>query len=69
MLEFKRELWNALRNDAQSFRVVTLLGPRQAGKTTLTKAAFPDYSYVSLEELDSRELAFTDPRTFLNLFR
>lgn len=27
--------------------VVTVLGPRQAGKTTLVRVLFPDYTYVS----------------------
>jgi predicted AAA+ superfamily ATPase len=32
------------------FPVVFLTGPRQSGKTTLVKMAFPDHLYVSLEE-------------------
>jgi uncharacterized protein len=68
MPEIKRLLEGPLREDAKSFRVVTVLGPRQAGKTTLTKMAFPKYRYVSLEELDNRELASTDPKTFLRRF-
>ena len=45
--------------------VVTVTGPRQSGKTTLCRAAFPDKPYVSLEPLDAREYAVTDPRGFL----
>lgn len=47
------------------FRVVTVLGPRQAGKTTLCQLAFPDYRYVSLEDPDQRAYAERDPRGFL----
>jgi uncharacterized protein len=68
MSEFKRKIMTSLRNDATSFRAVTILGPRQAGKTTLAKTAFPDYDYVSLEDLDSRTLAVDDPRTFLQRY-
>jgi len=50
---------------AQKFQVITLTGPRQSGKTTLVRAAFPELSYVSLEEPDIRQIALTDPRGFL----
>lgn len=32
------------------FKVVTITGPRQSGKTTLCKMVFPDYHYLSLED-------------------
>ena len=32
------------------FRVVTVTGPRQSGKTTLCKMTFPGYRYVNLED-------------------
>lgn len=51
------------------YPVVVVSGPRQAGKTTLCRAAFPDKAYVSLESLDSREFARTDPRGFLAEYR
>jgi hypothetical protein len=51
---------------AQKFQVITLTGPRQSGKTTLVKAAFPALPYVSLEEPDIRHIALTDPRGFLS---
>ena len=40
--------------------VVTVLGPRQAGKTTLVRELFPDYTYVNLEDKATRELAEND---------
>jgi predicted AAA+ superfamily ATPase len=45
--------------------IVTVTGPRQAGKTTLCRAAFPEKPYVSLEAPDTREYAIHDPRGFL----
>lgn len=51
------------------FPVVTLTGPRQSGKTTLVRTAFPDAEYVSLEEPDVRSRALEDPRGFLARFR
>ena len=50
---------------AKKFQVITLTGPRQAGKTTLVRAAFPSLPYVSLEEPDLRQIALTDARGFL----
>src|SRR3990167_1521539 len=61
----KREITDYLVKYAQFFPVVALLGPRQSGKTTLTKHVFEDYHYLSLEDLDVREMALSDPRGFL----
>lgn len=47
------------------YPVVTILGPRQAGKTTLAKEFLPDYGYVNLESPDEREFATADPKAFL----
>jgi len=47
------------------FRVVAITGPRQSGKTTLARQAFPDHGYRSLEDPDQRELALSDPRGYL----
>ncbi|MBN1270057.1 MAG: ATP-binding protein [Kiritimatiellae bacterium] len=47
------------------YPVITLTGPRQAGKTTLCRMAFPSLPYANLEEPDVREFAQTDPRGFL----
>ncbi len=66
---YTRALFNRLKTVARHYPVVLLDGPRQSGKTTLAKAAFPDKSYVSLEPLDTREFARTDPRGFLSEYR
>ena len=44
---------------------VTVTGPRQSGKTTLCRMAFPQLRYASLEAPDMREFAESDPRRFL----
>ncbi len=61
----KRQLAEKLTVLAKQFPVIALLGPRQSGKTTLSKEIFKDYNYVSLEELDQRDFAKTDPKGFL----
>lgn len=50
------------------FPVVALIGPRQAGKTTLARLECPDHPYVSLENPDTRWQAESDPRSFLARF-
>ncbi|MBI2552523.1 ATP-binding protein [Candidatus Uhrbacteria bacterium] len=60
----KRTLEKKLKELVNSFPIVALTGPRQSGKTTLAQHAFPDWRYVSLEDLDTRTFAENDPRGF-----
>jgi len=60
-----RTLTNRLKQLAGPFPVVFLTGPRQSGKTTLARAAFPQFQYISLEDMQNREEAAEDPRGFL----
>ena len=53
-----------LRRLALGFPVLALTGPRQSGKTTLARQAFPDKPYLSLEDLETRQRAVSDPRQF-----
>lgn len=64
-----RDLAQELRLAAAEYPVVTLLGPRQAGKTTLARMVFPDKPWVSLEDPDIRAAAEMDPRGFLAQWR
>ncbi|MBC6415102.1 MAG: ATP-binding protein [Bdellovibrionales bacterium] len=57
-----------LKRSAKQYPVTAVLGPRQSGKTTLAKKTFPRKKYISLEDLDNREFASTDPRGFLNTY-
>lgn len=52
----------------QEFPIVTVLGPRQAGKTTLVRSALPDYDYVTLETPETRAFATEDPKAFLSQY-
>ena len=60
-----RTLEKKLRELTSYYPSVLVTGPRQSGKTTLCQIAFPGKRYVSLEALDTREFALSDPRGFL----
>lgn len=51
------------------FPIVSVMGPRQSGKTTLCKMLKPDYTYVNLEEPTNRVFANADPKGFLENYR
>ncbi len=50
------------------YPVVTILGPRQAGKTTLARNTLPDYDYSNLELPEIRSFATEDPKAYLARF-
>jgi len=63
-----RHLKTRLLKATREYPVVTVTGPRQSGKTTLTRTALPGYAYVSLEDPEQRRFALEDPRGFLAQF-
>jgi len=65
----KRNLTDTIIRLAETFPVVAILGPRQSGKTTLSKAVFSKYKYLSLEDLSLRDDAKQDPKGFLELHK
>lgn len=63
-----REITRKLIKLSKQFPVIGIMGPRQSGKTTLAKEAFPHYAYVTLEDLDIKLIAKEDPKRFLLSF-
>ena len=53
----------------EKFPIIAITGPRQSGKTTLSKMVKPKYKYVNLENLSNREFAKNDPIGFLETYR
>lgn len=68
MAYISRDLEKEIKKTAREYPVVVVLGPRQSGKTTTVKKVFPKKDYVSLEDLDQREFALTDPKGFLSTY-
>lgn len=61
-----RAAQRALAELAKGFPIISLMGPRQSGKTTLAQTFFSRHEYLSLEDLDVRAEALEDPRGFLD---
>jgi uncharacterized protein len=63
-----RQLAAEFSAQLREYPIVTVLGPRQSGKTTLVRSSLPGYVYVSLEDPEMRQLAHDDPKAFLQRF-
>jgi len=69
----QRDIEPELQRLLGEYPVVTILGPRQAGKTTLARYLLADrpgseYAYCNLEIPEERALALEDPKGFLQRF-
>lgn len=64
-----RHAKNILLELAKGYPAIAITGPRQSGKTTLTKHVFKNKPYVSLENPDLREMSQIDPRGFLDKYK
>ena len=65
-----RTIEKTIHKVSSFFPVLFVTGPRQAGKTTMLQAcARADRSYVSLDSLENRKLAQSDPALFLQRFK
>ncbi|GAA0878441.1 ATP-binding protein [Algoriphagus jejuensis] len=63
-----RQIYKTIQDHQSNYPILALTGPRQSGKTTLSKTLFPDYRYVSLENPDQRDFALNDPNGFLKAY-
>lgn len=61
-----RLISSKIKEASDYFPVITITGPRQAGKSTLCRHLFPDYKYVSLERIPVRTAAMEDLEKFMN---
>lgn len=64
----KRDAEQTLSQLGRWYPIVAVTGPRQSGKTTLVRHLMNEKTYTTLENLDRREFALTDPRGFLGQY-
>ncbi len=64
----ERQATKAAIRLAEQFPVIAITGPRQSGKTTLAKAAFPEKKYVTFDDRKMRNIAESAPEDFLKAF-
>jgi len=60
-----RKITEQAKSLFKKYPVITITGPRQSGKTTLARQAFPDLKYINLEDMETRRYATEDPKGFL----
>jgi hypothetical protein len=65
----QRDAEATLHRLEKGFPVLCITGPRQSGKTTLARMAFPDRPYISLEDPDIARFAKEDPRGLLDAYK
>lgn len=65
---YKRQIEKEIKDLSQGYPVITVIGPRQSGKTTLVREVFSQKPYANLENPDTRNLAIADPRGFLEKY-
>lgn len=68
MAVIQRDITTELKILLSEYPVVTVLGPRQAGKTTLVKQFIEGYEYSNLEQPETRDFAENDPKAYLAQF-
>lgn len=66
---YNREIEKEVLRLSTYFRVLTITGPRQSGKTTLCKKVFPLFKYINLEDETTRTELELDRKNFLVKYR
>ena len=71
MSYISRNLETVVENVTKEYPVVLVTGPRQVGKTTMLQKLIKNHprSYVTLDDLNERDLAKNDPELFLQLHK
>lgn len=64
-MKIKRNIGSQVIDASNKIGVISIVGPRQSGKTTLVKTIFPQHKYYNLEDITLREQIAQDPRSFI----
>lgn len=64
-----RKIEGVIRKLENDYPVITIIGPRQSGKTSLVRHLYPDYTYVNLEEASSYQLAKESVNEFFKAYK
>ena len=68
-----RHLENRILEISKSYAAILLTGPRQSGKTTMLRRLAEKENagrgYVTLDDLNERDMAKNDPKLFLQLHK
>lgn len=64
----KRDIIDKIKEAATKFASITIYGPRQVGKSTLIENVFPSFKYITLDDIEIRNYALSDPKGFLKYF-
>lgn len=68
MTYIKRDIEEKIISLSKEYSCILITGPRQVGKTTVLKELMDeDREYVTLDDLENRRLAKTDPALFLQM--
>lgn len=65
---YKRKMGSFAQKIIKKYPILTIIGPRQSGKSTFCRTQFPEYNYVSLETTADYELAKEDPVGFFSKY-
>lgn len=61
-----RQISDSILTAIKYYPAIIMTGPRQSGKTTLARHLFPDYTFVNIEDLSTRNRAIDDINGFLD---
>ena len=65
----ERNITEYLKKRVFSSFVTVVTGSRQVGKSTMLRHVFPEYSYVTFDDIEALELATNDVKAFFKKYK
>ena len=66
MTYIDRQISESILTAVKYYSAIVITGPRQSGKTTLARHLFPEYTFVNIEDMSTRNRALDDINGFLD---